>query len=379
MKNKRFLSTMSILLVTAFMLFGCGNTETEENQATTPEVEIIEQSEEATVVEVETVEEETISSFAEENGMVFDIVPEEYFILRTYNSKDEDEREEQDFDTILTGVNAFESSDSFVGVDGYHYEQGTFIIYKNTPNNGVNFNAYIFDYYTGAVVDLKGLDVSAEMTKDQADNAFIVKVGEVEYSITAYSAFEQTEMGWELTFTALVPNEYDGLCFGIGGVVLEDSAEAKKEKDTLLITDTTYGVIPESWHFYHANELEVTVLEEAVQNQETSYADFGKEIDEYMENVLGDSVNDKDVQKKAQDIFRELCNEYYAIYEEFSALYDEQNVKNDSIENALVAMQERYDFAISMVDSERSMSLEEIRIVKMGMKNDISNMQSLLQ
>lgn len=379
MKNKRFLSTLSILLVTAFMLFGCGNTETEESQATTPEVEIIEQSEETTVVEVETVEEEKISSFAEEKGMVFDIVPEEYFVLHTYNSKDEDEREEQDFDTILTGVNAFESSDSFAGVDGYHYEQGTFIIYKNTPNNGVNFNAYIFDYYTGAVVDLKGLDVSAEITKDQADNAFIVKVGETEYSITANSAFEQTEMGWELTFTALVPNEYDGLCFGIGGIVLEDSTEAKKEKDTLLITDTTYGVIPESWHFYHANELEVTALEEAVQNQEASYEDFGKEIDEYMGNVSDDSVNDKDVQKKAQDIFRELCNEYYAIYEEFSALYDEQNVKNDSIENALVAMQERYDFAISMVNSGRSMSLEEIRIVKMGMKNDISNMQSLLQ
>lgn len=379
MKNKRFLDTLSILLVTAFMLFGCGNTETEESQVTTPEVEIIEQSEETTVVEVETVEEEKISSFAEEKGMVFDIVPEEYFVLHTYNSKDEDEREEQDFDTILTGVNAFESSDSFAGVDGYHYEQGTFIIYKNIPNNGVNFSAYIFDYYTGAVVDLKGLDVSAEITKDQADNAFVVKVGETEYSITAYSAFEQTDMGWEFTFTALVPNEYDGLCFGIGGIVLEDSTEAKKEKDTLLITDTTYGVIPESWHFYHANELEVTALEEAVQNQETSYEDFGKEIDEYMGNVSDDSVNDKDVQKKAQDIFRELCNEYYAIYEEFSALYDEQNVKNDTIENALVAMQERYDFAISMVDSERSMSLEEIRTVKMGMKNDISNMKSLLQ
>lgn len=379
MKNKRFLSTLSILLVTAFMLFGCGNTETEESQATTPEVEIIEQSEETTVVEVETVEEEKISSFAEEKGMVFDIVPEEYFVLHTYNSKDEDEREEQDFDTILTGVNAFESSDSFAGVDGYHYEQGTFIIYKNTPNNGVNFSAYIFDYYTGAVVDLKGLDVSAEITKDQADNAFVVKVGETEYSVTAYSAFEQTDMGWEFTFTALVPNEYDGLCFGIGGIVLEDSTEAKKEKDTLLITDTTYGVIPESWHFYHANELEVTALEEAVQNQETSYEDFGKEIDEYMGNVSDDSVNDKDVQKKAQDIFRELCNEYYAIYEEFSALYDEQNVKNEEIESSLSAMKDRYDFAISQVDSERSMSLEEIRIVKMGMKNDISNMQSLLQ
>ena len=104
MKNKRFLDTLSILLVTAFMLFGCGNTETEESQVTTPEVEIIEQSEETTVVEVETVDEEKISSFAEEKGMVFDIVPEEYFVLHTYNSKDEDEREEQDFDTILTGL-----------------------------------------------------------------------------------------------------------------------------------------------------------------------------------------------------------------------------------------------------------------------------------
>lgn len=267
MTNKRLINIMVVLFVTAFMLFGCGNTETEENQASTPEVEIIEKDEEATVVEVETAE-ETISSFAEENGIVFDIIPEEHFVLHTYNSKNEDEREEQDFDTILTGVNAFKSSDSFVGVDGYHYEQGTFNIYKNTPDNGVNFNAYIFDYYTGAVVDLKGLDVSTEMTKAQADNAFIVKVGETEYSITAYSSFEQTDMGWELTFTALVPNEYDGLCFGIGGIVLEDATEATEEKDTLLITDTTYGKIPQSWHFYHANELEVTeeiILEENLQ------------------------------------------------------------------------------------------------------------------
>lgn len=383
MKNKRFLSTLSILLVTTFMLFGCGSEEIAEKENTTPTAEIVEEKEDTTIVEVDTVEEESISSFAEENGMVFDIVPEEYFILHTYNSKDLETREEQDFDTILTGVNAFESAENFVGVEGYHYEQGTFIIYKNTPNNGVNFNANIFDYYTGAVVDLKGLDVSAEMTKDQADNAFIVKVGETEYSITAYSAFEQTDMGWELTFTALVPNEYDGLCFGIGGVVVEEDTETVAENEITLITDTTYGKIPETWHFYRANGLEIVteevVSDEAVQTENYSSNDFGKDLDEYLASVSRDSVNDKDVQKKAQDMFRDLCGEYYTMYEEFTALYEEQGVKNEEIESSLSAMKDRYDFAISQVDSERSMSLEEIRVVKMGMENTISSVNNLLQ
>lgn len=273
MKNKRILSTMSILFLTAIMFLGCGNTEEniESAETTIPSVEVVEDTDdtssttdnietETEIVDVDVAEEESISAFMEQEGFNFDIVPEEFFILQTYNSKDEEVREQLDFDTVLTGVSSFESSDIFSDVEGYHYEQGTFFIWANPNGSGVNFQAYICDYYTGTVVEFtEGTEVDAEITKAEADNSFIVNVGETEYSITAFSNFEYVGDGWQLTFTVLVPDEYDGLCFGIGGITLEETTtdeedeieEDAEDNEVMLITDTSYKNVPETWHFYH--------------------------------------------------------------------------------------------------------------------------------
>lgn len=274
MSNKKILIMTAAFIMSVLTFSGCGKEETnpasaESEAGNAEESEIAEepiQEEDTSVdssVDTETSQEviepvlsEEMTPFMEENGVIFDIVPETPFTLYTYISADEVVQEKENFQTVLTNVSTFKSSDAYAEVEGYTYQQGTFIIYSNVPNRGVNFQAYICDYYTGEIIEFEGdHNVSAEMTKDLADTAFIVKIGETEYSITAFSDFQMTDNGWELTFTALVPDEYDGLCLCIGGTVKdeensEDESGEDAEEPRQLITDADYGAEPETWHFY---------------------------------------------------------------------------------------------------------------------------------
>lgn len=295
--NRKAIATILIMALTisTLMLNGCQK-ETAEPEITDSEPIIEEITEEELISSSEPeISDEAIEPilpetkpFMEQSGILFDIVPEVSFNLHTSVSKNEEIPEEQDFEAVLTEVKSFKASENHPEVDGYNYKQGTFIIYKNESGKGVTFSAYVCDYYTGEIIQFDGgKDVSPEMTKAMADKAFIVKVGETEYSISAFSDFQVTDYGWKLTFTALVPDEYDGLCFAIGGEEAKETNEtedesAETEEKRLFIMDTSYGEKSELWHFYRA-QIELDTQEKT---------DFSKELEtEKMDGANAGSGN----------------------------------------------------------------------------------------
>lgn len=221
-----------------------------------PGEETEESAQEENLMETETeteTETEVMIAYMDQIGANFDLEPEKSFVLHTFNSDTEATRERQDFETDFIDVAKFYEGDGFAGVEDYHYETVTFFIHANESGQGVNFNAYVCDYYTGAILSFEGSkDVSDEMRQALEDSSFVVTANGEEYSVTGISDFQRIDDGWKLTFTALVPDGYDGICYGIGSSVIdEEKGEADEEtEEETLITDGDFRYKPETWHFY---------------------------------------------------------------------------------------------------------------------------------
>lgn len=219
---------------------GANEVKTGEETETADMTQTAEES-----AEEESSTEAKIPPYMEEIGARFDLIPGQTFVLHTLNSNNKEVREEQDFDVDFVDVEKFEEGDGRPKVEGHHYETVTFAIHANETGQGVNFSAYICDYYTGAIITFESANVSDEIRQALGDSAFTIEADGEEYIITGKSDFQRTQEGWQLTFTTFVPDDYDGICYGIGCSLIDSG-----DGENVLITDTSFASRPETWHFY---------------------------------------------------------------------------------------------------------------------------------